>query len=177
MDIEVSVEHLHEDHPRIRAKDWRSPLVGRLLVSKMYSDGSCNVTDSYRSTDGTTVESTVVLNWSSLQDDFEQCLNTYQESVITEFASLALACVLVRHRPKLQITEVTRRGEKVDYWLGDRELLLEVSGAQQCNIDTLCNDKAQNQLLKNPFEKNGYVCVTDFSTKSTRLWFYSVPKS
>jgi hypothetical protein len=174
--IQVSVERLHEAHPRIRAEDWRSPLVGRLLVSKVYSDGSRTVTDSYRSQDGTTVEGAVSLNWSNLRDDFERCLNTYQDPVITEYASLALACVLVSHRPKLQITEVTRRGEKVDYWLGDRELLLEVSGAQQCNIETLCNEKAHNQLLQNPFQKSGYVCVTDFSTGATRLWFYSVPQ-
>jgi hypothetical protein len=171
----VSVEHLHEAHPRIRAEDWRSPLIGRLLLSSKYSDGSRTVTESYRSQDGTTTEGAISLNWSNLREDFERCLNTYQDPVITEFASLALACILISYRPKLQITEVTRRGEKVDYWLGDRELLLEVSGAQQCNIDTLCNEKAENQLLQNPFQKSGYVCVTDFSTKATRLWFYTVP--
>jgi hypothetical protein len=147
-------------------------LVRRLLPSASYADGNCGIAESYRSQAGTLEEGNLNLYWADLKKDFERCLNTYQEPVITEFAALGLACILVTYRSKLEITEVTRRGDKVDYWLGNRELLLEVSGAQGCNIETLCTEKAQEQLLKNPFRKGGYVCVTDFSTRRTRLWFY-----
>jgi hypothetical protein len=77
----------------------------------------------------------------------------------------------------MEITEVTRRGEKVDYWLGDRELLLEVSGSQGRDVADLCDEKAEEQLLQNPFQKNGYVCVCDFSSRRARLWFYPFGKA
>ncbi len=170
---DTDVANLHIVHPRIRAKDWRSPLVLRLLKGASYADASCSVVDSYRSQADGPITGELVLYWSGLREDFEQCRNTYQEPVLTEYAALGLACILVHCRPGLEITEVTRRGDKVDYWLGDRELLLEVSGAQQCDLDALCRKKAEEQLLQNPFERDGYVCVTDFSTQQVRLWFYS----
>lgn len=171
----VDVARLHEPHPRIRAEDWRSPLVGRLLPTAKYVDGTSSIADSYRSARGAPRQGRTDLHWAGLKEDFDRSLNTYQDGRITEYAALGLACILVRRRSKLEITEVTRRGDKVDYWLGDRELLLEVSGSQDCDVERLCEEKAEQQLLVNPFEKSGYVCVADFSTKRARLWFYPVP--
>lgn len=171
----ADVSRLHEFHPRIRAEDWRSPLVSRLLPDATYVDGSSAVEDSYRAADEAVRQGQLDLHWSGLKEDFERCLNTYQEGRITEYAALGLACILVERRSNLEITEVTRRGDKVDYWLGSRELLLEVSGAQECDIERLCSEKAEGQLLPNPFRKSGYVCVADFSTRRARLWFYAVP--
>jgi hypothetical protein len=165
---------LHQNHPRVRAEDWRSPLVSRLLESAVYEDGRREIIDSYRAPNGDLKESRIVLHWADLKDDFDKCVNTYQGPVVTEFAALGLACVLVANRCGLQITEVTRRGERVDYWLGDREFLLEVSGCVDCDVAALCDDKAENQLQKNPFGRGGYVCATDFKSGSARLWFYNV---
>jgi hypothetical protein len=77
----------------------------------------------------------------------------------------------------MEITEVTRRGSRVDYWIGDRQLLLEVSGTQTGNLATLCTSKAKDQLLKNPFNKDGFVCVSRFSNTAARLWYYKHPSS
>ena len=116
--------------------------------------------------------STIHLTWSGLCEDYDLCMNTYQAPVITEFASLAMACILCKLRAGIEITEVTRRGEKVDYWLGDRELLLEVSGTQSGNVEALCALKAREQLTKNPFRKDGYVCACTFDEPEARLWFF-----
>lgn len=172
--LDVQVNDLHVPHPRIRAEDWVSPLVNKLLDSKSYEDGTKVFSDSYRDQSLVTNESEINLSWSELKSDFERCVNTYQESVLTEFATLGLACILVHHRANNEITEVTRRGEKVDYWLGDKELLLEVSGRIDCDIDNLCETKAKGQLLQNPFNKDGYVCVANFSTQLARLWYYPI---
>jgi hypothetical protein len=112
-----------------------------------------------------------LLHWKSLNEDFGKCTATYQTAVITEFATLGLACILVAHCPGLEITEVTRRGDKADYWLGDKELMLEVSGEQTGSIEELCAMKAK-QLLQNPFGKGGYVCVAVYANAAARLRFY-----
>lgn len=172
-DAEVDVCSLHAAHPLIRAKDWCSPLVLRLLSPDSYRDGSREMRDSFRS-DGAEqpADGSLNLRWKGLRQDCDQVGRTYQEPVITEFATLGLACILVENRANLEITEVTRRGEKADYWLGDKELLLEVSGQQSGDLEALCLTKAQ-QLLENPFDKSGFVCVAIYEKKIARLWFYS----
>lgn len=169
----IAVETIHENHPLIRAEDWRSPLVARLTAGASYADGNATVIDSFKAS-GSTEESndSVSLSWSGLGVDYSRCLNTYQESVITEFAALAVACILVHTRARLEITEVTRRGEKVDYWLGKRELLLEVSGTQAGDLAAIRDRKADEQLRVNPFGIGGYVCVSRFDDLSAVLWFY-----
>jgi hypothetical protein len=171
----VRVELLHHAHPKIRAMDWRSPLVARLIDDAPYSDGRASVNASYRPKTGPETISELTLEWSALKPDYEQCLRTYQTPVITEFAALAIACVLCERKANVEITEVTRRGERVDYWVGDRELLLEVSGTKGGSIDDLCESKGTEQLQKNPFMKDGFVCAARFESAEARLWFYPYP--
>lgn len=171
------MNRLHEPHPRIRAEDWRSPLVRRLLQACDYADGDRTIAVSIKATASSSpMSEPLTLTWTGLRQDFERCINSYQDPVITEFASLALACILVHDRAKMQITEVTRRGEKVDYWLGDRELLIEIAGREDGDIDELCTRKANDQLLKNPMERDGYVCVAQYKTGSAKLWFFAFPE-
>jgi hypothetical protein len=169
----IEISTLHEPHPQIRAKDFESPLVRRLLRATEYRDGSCSVLDSFRppASDQPT-ERSIDLSWKGLHKDFDQVLRTYQEPRITELATLGLACILVAHRAGLEITEVTRVGDRADYWLGDKQFLLEVSGQQSGTIDALCSEKA-GQLLENPFSKSGYVCVAVYDQPRARLWFYT----
>jgi hypothetical protein len=173
----VRVESLHEAHPQLRAADWRSPLVARLTDSSPYSDGRGALDVSYRNDGSEPQESPVHVSWSGLEEDYRLALNTYQEPVLTEFAALGVACILCDCRAGLEITEVTRRGERVDYWLGDRLYLLEVSGTTSGNLADLCKAKAIDQLQVNPFSKDGYVCATRFASRESRLWFYRFPTS
>ena len=173
----VPVHQLHEHHPQIRAEDWRSPLVARLINDAAYSDGNADLSDSFRAKDADPRDGKLPLAWSGLQADYDRCLKTYQTSVLTEFAALAVACILVNRRAGLEITEVTRRGDKVDYWIGDRDLLIEVSGTQSGDLAALCDSKAKDQLLKNPFKKDGFVCVSRFRSPAARLWYYKYPSS
>ena len=145
----------------------------RLLGSDKYADGSTVLHDSYRKKNAKSAQqSQITLTWTKLRDDFNRCLKTYQVPVITEFATLGLSCVLVEKRAELEFTEVTLRGERADYWLGDKELLLEVSGQQSGDLDQLHAEKAE-QLKENPFEKDGYVCVANYETKQAQLWYHA----
>lgn len=168
---EIRVEFLHRPHPKIRAEDWRSPLIARLLDAASYTDGEKTINVSYRDRSGSVQDTRETLTWTNMQDDYERCLNTYQTPVLTEFAALGVACILCTRR-QMEITEVTRRGEKVDYWIGDREALLEVSGTTSEDIAQLCDRKATQQLQLNPLGKSGFVCATAFHTGAARLWHY-----
>lgn len=169
----INVNNLHAQHPQLRAKDWRSPLARRLLQSDTYADGSECLLISHRSAMNEVTSGSDEYQWSGLGDDFAQTVRTYQAPVITEYATLAIACATLNAYAGQEITEVTRRGEKADYYIGDREYLLEASGQQSGNLAFLCQEKSE-QLLENPFGKNGYVCVANFSTREARLWFYPV---
>lgn len=168
----TSVNDLHIHHPELRAEDFRSPLVRRLTGTDRYSDGQRTIRNSYRPSEAQTNENSLVLSWSGLRNDHDRCINTYQEPVITELATLGLACILLHHNAGQTIIEVTRRGEKADYWLRGREEMLEVSGQQSGNIDALFRTKAQ-QLLANPYKKPGYVCVAIYDDAHARLWYTS----
>ena len=165
------VQELHKGHPQIRAADWRSPLARLLLKTDKYADGEARMRVSITPSSGAANEYEPLFQWHGLRDDFKLCMRTYQVPIITEFATLGIACLLTKHELNSEITEVTRRGERADYWIGDRELLLEVSGQQSGNLETLQMAKA-DQLLKNPFKKNGYVCVADYSQRKVNYCFY-----
>jgi hypothetical protein len=174
---DTDITTLHLNHPRITAEDWRSPLIYRLLQSTTYKDSSKQISDSFRLDMTTVSNGTMLLHWAKMKKDFDRRINTYQEHTLTEHAALGLACMLVHHRLGMQLTEVTYRGEKVDYWLGDKEFVIEVGGRQECDLDQFCEQKATEQLRTNPFERDGYVCVAEFSTARAKLWFYSYSQS
>ena len=169
--VRASVGQLHVSHPKIRAADWRSPLIVRLLLTDSYHEGSRILESSIKSQVGSESRHPLVLHWRRFQTDFEKCIKTYQGPVITELATLGLACVMVHVFGNLEITEVTRRGEKADYWIGKKEYLLEVSGRLGGSLEKLCEAKA-SQLLSNPFCSVGYVCVAIYRSSEARLWFY-----
>lgn len=167
----ANVHELHLNHPKIRAEDFRSPLVRRLTGLDKYQDGNKGFENSFRSTADSPLVVTLDLKWVGLKDDHDKCIKTYQVHVLTELASLGLACILLNVNTKKEITEVTRRGDKADYWVGERESLIEISGQQEGDIDSLCTVKS-TQLLQNPFGKSGYVCVANYDENKARLWYY-----
>jgi hypothetical protein len=112
--------------------------------------------------------------WSGLASDFGKVIKTYQAPVITEMATLGLACGMISAFTQMEVTEVTRRGEKADYWLGDRELMLEVSGQESGDLAALCQEKS-TQLQDNPYGRDGFVCVANYSDAEARLWYYPAP--
>lgn len=168
----VQVQLLHKAHPNIRAEDWRSPLVRRLLGCDQYTDGVQTFSDTFSSSEDGPIDSQMDLSWADLKDDFNRCVKTYQAPVITEMATLGLSCILLERRAKLEVTEVTLRGDRADYWLGEKELLLEVSGQQRGDLQDLHDEKA-TQLLDNPFGKDGYVCVANYTERKAILRFHA----
>lgn len=168
--IDFDVSGLGGLHPRLRAADWCSPVVWALSPEGRYTDGSGVVEESFHDGLGPQRVRDLRIHWSALEDDYSRCRASYQEPVLAEFAGLGLACISVRLRTGLEFSEVTRRGERADYWLNGRTYLLEVSAQRRGRIQQLFEDK-KAQLLSNPFGKNGWVFVVNFVERKARLWF------
>lgn len=135
-----------------------------------YHDGPRTLTDAYRAPGTDTVSSQLELKWSFGEESVSRYLRTYGKTVVTEHATLCLAAILVEHRASLQITEVINFGGRADYWLGDKELVLEVSGQQEGSLPSLLKSKVK-QLRENPYQRDGYVCVANYHTRQAHLSF------
>jgi hypothetical protein len=123
----------------------------------MYKDGTAEVSGSFiGQNDSLPTTQALIVGWTGLATDFNKVVKTYQAPVITEFATLGLACGMVAGLAGLEITEVTLRGDRADYWLGDKDLMLEVSGQESGDLAALCDEKSE-QLANNPYGKDGYL--------------------
>lgn len=172
--IQCQVERLGETQPTLRADDWRSPLVYRLLKVRDYQDSQADVDLSANT--GLNRKWKLQLYWQGLAQDFERCLNSYQEPTLTEHAALGICCIALYRIAEKRISRVTRRGQRADYWIGNNECLVEVSGQQNGKLEALCDEK-KTQLLENPLGKPGYVSVTNFTERRSFLYYYNVDGS
>lgn len=96
-----------------------------------------------------------------------------QESVITEWAACGIAGAMLPFYTPFQLVKVTESGDRFDYWVGDGQQLygLEVSGLLQGSLLRRQRTKIR-QLLDNPFEVGGYVCLVHFGAQSVDLSFH-----
>lgn len=96
-----------------------------------------------------------------------------QEHAVTEWAACGIACVIIPEFTPFHITNVTQRGDRFDYWVGDgsQEFGLEVSGTLSGNIAQRRRVKAK-QLLENPRRVGGYVCIVRFDEQTVSLSFH-----
>lgn len=162
------VDTLQNYHPEIRSEDWRSPLIRRLLGTSSYADGNKVLSESFHGNGSVPQAYQLTLTWQGHKQDFDRCVKTYQSPIITEYATLGLACLLLGLRTNHKISEVTLRGDRADYWLDGKSLLLEVSGQQDGSMHQLVATK-EAQLRANPFGKPGYVCAATYASSEAVL--------
>ncbi len=112
------------------------------------------------------------LSWSA--NSMIEAKIPLQERVVTEWAAVGIACVLVPLYAGLRVLQVTQAGDGFDYWVGDdeREYALEVSGTLEENLESRHAAKVR-QLQKNPYRVNGYVAVIRFASLETIFSFNS----
>ena len=103
------------------------------------------------------------LSWSA-SSAFDERI-PLQERVVTEWAAVGIACVLVPLYTDLRILQVTQAGDGFDYWVGDDEweYALEVSGTIEGSLAGRHAAKVR-QLQRNPYGVDGYVAVTRFAS-------------
>jgi hypothetical protein len=105
----------------------------------------------------------LLLSWSASSMGEEKI--PLQERVVTEWAAVGIACVLVPLYAELCVLQVTQAGDGFDYWVGDDEweYALEVSGTVEGGLAGRHAAKVR-QLQRNPHGVDGYVAVTRFAS-------------
>lgn len=96
-----------------------------------------------------------------------------QASIITEWAACGIACAVLPVYTDFRLSRVTVKGERFDYWLDNGRSLcgLEISGLMQGNLLHRVRTK-QDQLLSNPYNVGGFVCIVHFGKATVHLSFY-----
>jgi len=122
-------------------------------------------------------EVAIEINWQAETfPNSQRLFQTVQREVIVEYAAVAVAFLLVTGITNRTVTEVTLRGDKTDYFLNDREFMLEVSGTENARQVASRHKQKTAQLLANPYGKSGYVVVCCFSNQTARFSFHTMPE-
>lgn len=113
----------------------------------------------------------LLLSWST--DSMAEEEIALQEHIVTEWAAVGIACVLVPLYAGLRILQVTQLGERFDYWVGDdeHEYALEVSGTVAGSLTGRHAAKVR-QLRENPYGVDGYVAITRFAGPESIFSFH-----
>ncbi|MCI0690894.1 hypothetical protein L0337_02690 [candidate division KSB1 bacterium] len=122
----------------------------------------------------------IMVEFDWLAETFPECqriFQTLQREAIVEYAAVAAAFLIVTNLAQGNITEVTMRGSKADYFLDGRRYLLEISGTENAEHLTSRHSEKVRQLLANPFGKDGYVFVCCFSNQRAKFSFHHLERA
>jgi hypothetical protein len=166
--IPFSIESLKEINPEgMLAEYFIKPAIALLEDYRLVPyplDITCSQIDSDLLNGSDTLQ--VEINWlKETFPDSKILLNTIQREVIIENTAVAIAFLLTTEVVGCTIDEVTLRGDRADYFMNGRDLMLEISGTGALKQCATRHKQKSEQLLENPYGKPGYVVVCCFSTQ------------
>jgi hypothetical protein len=97
---------------------------------------------------------------------------TYSRNALIEYSAIAVAFSLISKLTNCRVTEVAERGDRADYYLNGRALMLEVSGTDMKKEVRRRHRRKTKQLLKNPYGLGGYVVVSCISGQCAYFSFH-----
>lgn len=115
----------------------------------------------------------VEFDWlSETFPDCQRLFQTLQRESIVEYSAVAMAFLIMTNLAEKNISEVTLRGSKADYFVDGRKYLLEISGTESAEHFSSRHTEKVRQLQANPFGKDGYVFVCCFANQRAKLSFH-----
>lgn len=99
-------------------------------------------------------------------------IRTHHERHLTEFAAIGITCILFPKVVNLSGMEVSEIGTRADYWICNKQYLIEISGTETERELFRRHREKVEQLLDNPDGKDGYVVVVCFSSKYILFSFH-----
>jgi hypothetical protein len=90
---------------------------------------------------------------------------TEQPKSIIERAAVAVAALLIAHLLEDGKMQVTREGERADYWLPNQQYALEISGTTQSRLLNRRHKEKTEQMLSNPLRWDGFVITCCFGKR------------
>jgi hypothetical protein len=99
--------------------------------------------------------------------------HTEQSKSIVERAAVALAALLFAKLLPEGYMQVTKVGERADYWLPRLQRALDVSGTENPRTLSRRHREKVVQVLRNPLQWSGYVVVCCFAPQRRQVrWSY-----
>jgi hypothetical protein len=165
------LEDIVTDHPLAPAS-FIAPTVVRL------SDGDPAAAETVLTVELENVEGRnetreLSVSWSLTPMEAHAQTRGLPAKVVTEIAAYGVAAVLIACYTDFRlIRSETLYGDRFDFWLSDgqRRGALEVSGVQTGSLASLRALKLR-QLRENPHRVGGFVVVTVFTQRRTRLGY------
>lgn len=112
------------------------------------------------------------VSWDSeLADKAERLRVTVQSRPLVEYASVALALILVSQVVPLGPLEAMRYGDRADYWSPTAHQVLEVSGTEMLGELGRRHREKVTQAKANPYGWEAYVVVCAFSAQGHQIRF------
>ncbi len=99
--------------------------------------------------------------------------HTEQSKSLVERAAVALAALVFAKLVPEGHMQVTKVGDRADYWLPSLQCALEVSGTETPRVLSRRHREKVAQVLRNPLQWNGYVMVCCFAPQRRHVrWSY-----
>ena len=118
-------------------------------------------------------EGTLQVQWQDkTAEAIPKMIRTHHERHLTEFAAIGITCLLFPMVVNLSGMEVSEIGTRADYWIGNKQYLIEISGTETEGELFRRHREKVEQLLDNPDGKDGYVVVVCFSSKHILFSFH-----
>lgn len=171
------VESLRELNPKAIWAAFFIPPAIALMESYRLKPFSWNISHENIISDcfeAVTGELALEIDWmTETFPESQRLFQTLQRESVVEYAAVATAFLVMTNLAGKNIVEVTLRGSKADYFLDERETLLEISGTESAEHLAARHTEKIRQLQANPFGKDGYVFVCCFSNRKARLSFHA----
>jgi hypothetical protein len=174
--MDYEIEQVRSDHPGLWTDSFEACAVARCQESggePWPLDVHCHALPTAGSG-----SKAVSLRWSSATaQKAGYVVATYQDERVTEDAAIGLCAASFALLSEGRITEVTQRGQGVDYWVDDRRAVLEVSGLREGSSSDLQrrHHQKKGQLASSSLCRNGkggYVFVVLFSGREAQFSYH-----
>jgi len=173
--ISYYIEDIAEFHPELEVEHI---ILASVSIMARYSDNHfCNFTLECHNIVSDLLSENgrvqICVKWQT--ETYERSFGiarVHQRKDLVEFAAIAIACIMFPNVVHLSRLEATDVGDRADYWINDEEYMVEISGTERTIELRRRHREKTEQLLSNPYRKNGYVIVCDFSSKQILFSFH-----
>ncbi len=143
------IERIANDHPQVWTACFQACAVARCRETSQ-RPWACRMTCEALPTSGSGPQR-VVLAWADdTEQAAEQAERTYQEHRLTEEGAAGVCAACLAILSEGEITEVTKRGSGVDYWVDGRRAVLEISGLREgTDADLALRHEEKGDQLRN----------------------------
>lgn len=175
--VKYDIEAVGIDHPALLTGNFEACAIARCRRSGP-SPWSLAVDCRDLPASGT-ISQTCEVAWRPASEaGADKAEKTYQASRVTEDAAIGVCAAAFAALSEGRITEVTLRGTGVDYWVDNRQAVLEISGVEKGPLRELrrrhgakTNQLKQGSLFKAGYP--GYVFVTHFGQRQAIFSYHT----